>query len=338
MDLDEIVGSNNIEQDTWSSNQYRFGQENQLQVIGYLGKQWTNRVYLLSCAKCKEDAELFGEGYFKSTKSNLLSGKLPCGCSSIPKWSISQFRVLCERSALALGHSFEGFIGEFCGQNTRVRVLCGIHGAWTSGTINTLINTKHGCPMCGSEATRQQNIKPDSEMIASFLASGAFHPDTKFWRSERKTKKGNFEFWHVYCPECGTTGETTSSGLRRGSACCGCSPHRQKEAYINRIISDNFSVVALKFGITTNSKRRIKQLSTDNIYKVQQFLIYKFPDVASCKKAERECKRELECGILTKEEMPQGFTETTDIKNLLKIIEIYTANGGVRIHGKDMES
>lgn len=338
MDLDEIVSIGNIEQDDWSSNQYRFGQESQLQVIGYLGKQWTNRVYLLVCSKCKEDPELFGEGYFKSTKSNLSSGKLPCGCSSIPKWSVGQFRVLCERSALALCHSFEGFVGEFCGQNTKVKLSCSIHGTWTSGTINTLINAGRGCPLCGIETIRQQNIKPDEIMVSAFFKTNAFHPDTKFWRSDRKTKKGTSEYWYVQCPVCDTLGETTSSSLRRGAACCDCSPHRQKEAYINWIISEDFRAVAIKFGITTNNARRIKELSAENAYKVEQFLVYSFPDVASCKKAERECKKELECGILSKEEMPRGFTETTDIKNLFTIVEIYINNGGVCIHGKYMGS
>lgn len=54
-----------------------------------------------------------------------------------------------------------------------------------------------------------------------------------------------------------------------------------------------------------------------------------FPDKQSCLKAERECLQELDCGVLSREEMPDGYTETTDASNLVKIENIYRRNGGL---------
>lgn len=45
-------------------------------------------------------------------------------------------------------------------------------------------------------------------------------------------------------------------------------------------------------------------------------------------KAERECLQELECGVVLKRDMPDGYTETTWYYNLEKIIQIYERNGG----------
>ena len=337
VNLEDVLSDGGLQQDGWSLTEPKFGEEGQLEVVGYIGKQWTNRVYLLTCLECKRDPELFGEGYFKSTKSNLNAGKLPCGCSNIPKWTESQFNTLCERKASDMGYCFQGFAEKFHGQNTKTAMYCRKHGLWESLTVNTLINTDHGCPRCAVDMVKQLNTKPDNVMIESFLSTGAFHPDTKFWRSDRLTNKGTAEFWNIYCPECGGTGQATASNLQAGKACCECSPHRQKEAYMNWIISEDFIAIAIKFGISVNSERRFRQMSKDGPYKVERFIVYKFPDVASCKRAERQCKQELDCGILTKEEMPDGYTETVGIENLFKILEIYVRNGGVCIHGKYME-
>jgi hypothetical protein len=43
------------------------------------------------------------------------------------------------------------------------------------------------------------------------------------------------------------------------------------------------------------------------------------------------CKKELETGIIPKQELPDGYTETTYIYNLDKIKQIYMEYGGVEI-------
>lgn len=40
--------------------------------------------YVLDCTLCSRDTELFPEG-FSCTKNHILNGKVPCGCSPIPK-------------------------------------------------------------------------------------------------------------------------------------------------------------------------------------------------------------------------------------------------------------
>jgi hypothetical protein len=326
MNLEDLINENGLQQDKWSLTKPRFGEHDQLEVVGYSNCRITNKkFYILKCDICSQDVEIFGEGYFYGLKNNLVKlYQLPCGCSKKPNWTKEQFATLCTRKAAEQGYTFLGFIGDWKGAYTNIKMLCNKHGQWNNGDINELRNKGRGCPGCNGGIK-----KADAVMIASFFASGAFHPETRFSRVERLNKQGNKPYWLMSCPECGESGESFSGNLQKGQRPCICSIMRQKEAYIN-FVMDGGSIIAIKFGIANNSTARARQQNTWSLYEVQQHLVYQFPSVESCKTAERGCKRELECGILSKQEMPDGYTETTWAYNLEKIIEIYKRNGGIR--------
>lgn len=331
MNLEDVIDPEyGLQQDEWSLTRPKFGKEGQLEVVGWSGKSGSNNLYILMCLTCNQDSELFGEGYFRSVKGGLVSGQLPCGCSRSPRWSKDQYSALCSRKATQLGYTFLGFVGEWSNKTTKIKMSCPKHGIWESGAINGLLYESVGCPRCRDEFTRFINTKPDVEMIDSFFASGAFHPDTQFWRSGRKTKQGYKPYWFMLCPCCKEIGEARRSELQRGQRPCGCNIHRQQEAYIN-LIADDHIIVGIKFGIANNSRRRVKEQNSKSLYTLEQHSVYTFPDVASCKKAERECKQELECGVVLKLDMPDGYTETTWLYNLEKIEEIYKRNGGILV-------
>lgn len=335
MNLDRLVDPvYGLQEDEWSLTAPRFGKEGQLTVVGWSGKTRAgrgNKFYILRCDFCIKDTELHGDGYFRSLKHGLISGKVPCGCTFNPRWSKEQYSIICSRKALELGYKFLEFGEMWLGHQTKIRVLCEKHGEWDSGTITSLCNQNCGCPSCGLDKGAESNTKLDSVVIQTFFDSKGFHPDTKFWRSDRKDSRGCRPYWNVYCPDCEETGEATGSDFQRGQRPCACSKQRQQECYINWVIDDHKNAVAIKFGVARDSKRRIKQQNSKSVYALKQHNIYSFPSVQQCKRAERECKRELECGILLRRDMPDGWTETTYVYNLDKIIEIYERNGGVKI-------
>ena len=331
MNLEDLLDpKHGLQEDEWSLMAPTFGSEGQLEVIGWSGKRRANKYYILKCNKCSEDEELFGEGYFKRVKQDITDGKVPCGCSKSTKWSREQYSVLCTRKAEQLGYKFLGFVGEWKGAFTKIKLLCEKHGGWDSAIISTLIHKDVGCKSCANILTSDFNTKPDEVMIESFLVGGGFHPNTVFWRSLKKDIRGHNVFWHYLCHDCGGKGEGSSSMLQKGCKSCLCSPQRPREAYINKIL-DGEKIVAIKFGITRNSRRRTKQQNRKSIYEIIQHQVYIFPDVESCRKAEVDCKQLVGCGILSKEEMPDGYTETTWVYNLDKIVEIYERNGGVKV-------
>ena len=331
LDPEAVNSVHSLQQDEWSLSKPRFGEEGQLEVVGWSGKRGTLKYYILKCSKCSQDSELFGEGYFRSLKCHLAAGSVSCGCGKGHCWSKDQFSILCSRKAEELDYTFLGFIGEWNGNKTKIKMLCEKHGEWRSGRLGNLINSSRGCPGCQADAIRKASTKTDGMMIASFHKSKAFHIDTKFWRSERLDGQGKARYWHMSCPECGEVGEGFSGCLQKGNRPCACSKQRQQECYINWLIDNNENAVAIKFGIANDSKRRIKKQARQATYELRQYQVYSFPSVASCKQAERECKKELETGVVLKRDMPDGWTETTWSYNIGKVVDIYKRNGGVMV-------
>jgi hypothetical protein len=329
VNLNDLTDEGGLQQDEWSLSAPTFGKDGQLAVVGWGGKRTKNsdKYYILKCAHCSKDSELFGEGFFQSIKSNLIKDKLPCGCSRFTKWSRYQYTVLCKRKAEELGYKFLDFVGEWKGASTKIKMLCEKHGEWTSGIVSAMVGAGNGCPECRNVAITEMSTKGDEVMVESFFNSDGFHPDTKFWRSERLRKSGHKGYWFMSCPDCGQVGESISSNLQRGCRPCACSKHRQQECYINLIIEGE-NPVAIKFGVARDASQRVDHQCRTSNYTVKQHSVYQFPDVASCKKAERECRQELECGVVLRRDMPDGYTETTWVYNLEKIIQIYERNGG----------
>ena len=330
MNLVDLLDDEGLQQDEWSLTAPTFGSNGQLTVIGWSGRNQRHKEYVVHCATCAQDYELFGGGYFKSMRGSLNGGKLPCGCSSAPRWTKEQYSVLCSRKAEELGYTFIGFDGEWKGGYTKIKMLCEKHGEWSTGIVLNLIKSSSGCPSCKADTCSSRSSKSDSVMINSFFESKAFHPDTQFHRSDRSDCRGHKVYWLITCPECGEQGEATSSSLQKGSITCGCSTSQPQEAYVNLII-DNTVPVAIKFGIANKSLERASRLNRSSVYEVVNYTVFKFTDSISCKAAERECKLELDCGILPKQDMPDGYTETTYVYNIDKITEIYKKHGGVEV-------
>lgn len=319
-----------VKDDDWSAARHTFGDRGQVQVIGHLGARNGSRIYVLYCHICAQDPELFGEGYFWSTKYNLIKTKIiPCGCSKKMHWTKEQYSILCSRKAKELGFTFKGFDGEWLNRDTRVILHCEKHGDNTTSMISTLL-LGAGCRYCGFEASAAAKIKPDSVMIESFFASGAFHPETKFWRSERKNTNGVKSYWHYLCGDCSKQGHSTSTSIQDGQKSCGCSVQRQQQAYIN-FVWDGDIVVALKFGVARKAKRRVAEQNSRAAYKITNHSIYEFHDVESCRYAEKQCKEKLECPVINRQYMQDGWSETTWVYNLEKIIWLYEASGGVKL-------
>ena len=333
MDLINLIGEGELNQDEWSLTKPTFGEDSQLTIIGWAGRAnggKGGKYYILFCTACSQDPELFGEGYFRSLKSNLIGMKaIPCGCGNKAQYNVKQYHILCDRQATMLGYTFKGFVGDWKGCETKISMLCKKHGEWNTGSVLNLLNKQTGCRLCGDDVAREFHRKSDDVMIASFFASGSFHPATKFWRSARKSSDGYTPYWNMFCPRCETECNAYSVSLQLGSLPCKCSQQCQQECYINWVVDDFGKVVAIKFGIAINSLLRSRVQNRYSVYKVTNYLIYKFPTVVSCKQAERDCKRRLECGILSKEEMPDGWTETTAVSNLFRVIQIFQDNGGV---------
>lgn len=96
-------------------------------------------------------------------------------------------------------------------------------------------------------------------------------------------------------------------------------------------ISDDSYPVALKFGITSDVKRRIYSLRAKSKLDISLISIYEFSSRKLCQKAETLCKSGLVCGVVDQQLMEDGSTETTYINNYDTIVDIVRKGGGVQI-------
>lgn len=148
----------------------------------------------------------------------------------------------------------------------------------------------------------------------------------KGWKGQYYNSSSKF----IYsCPVHGERSVAVNSFLS-GRGCSLCAGNTQQQCYINAVC-DGATPVALKVGIANNSKVRLKFQNQKNLLQMQQIAVYKFPTVADCKNAERICLLELNCGILSRRELKDGWTETVALTDYDKVVSIYERFGGVRV-------
>jgi len=317
------TSSVDITQKSTGSYGFIFPDQPSLELLGHARCPETGYFhYYVKCWKCLEDPELFGDAVFRTTKQALDFGIVSCGCSARRNWTEDQWRVRVKRKCKDLGIIFLGWAGDYNKSFTLCGLKCPKHGSWNSTSVSKLITLSKGCPQCAAETRLKPLVTAEQ-----FYNTGKYHPDTKFVKVGRKSHSKE-TFWNVTCPDCNVSVDVRSGSLKAGAISCDCSNLKnQKEAYIH-IIYDEGIPVALKFGITCNTKRRFANQRSSSTLTLENHSVYKFDNRFDCALSEKVCKQTLVCGILTKEYFGDGYTETTDIRNLDYICKTFQEYGG----------
>lgn len=305
-----------------------FGVQGQIKILGHVGKankNSGNKLFVVHCSVCSQDQELFGDGIFPALKSNMTKGVYPCGCAKFKIWTEAQQKVRISRKAESLGYTFVGWKSDFVGSKTYCIFNCEKHGKWDSTDLNAMMVQNHACSKCAAERISKANRKSDSEMIESFLHNNSFPEGTTFERVEGKKRT-----WLVSCPECNTKWQGHSTNLQKGTIGCECGPSNRKYSYIN-LLKDGEVPIAVKFGITAFPSIRVNQQNRKSVYDVESLGVWEFESYQLCKKAENSCSKDVITGVISKEEMRDGYTETTFTSNISKLISIFEEFGGVRV-------
>lgn len=159
-------------------------------------------VCLCTCSICSEDKELFPEGFFKVSRYRLIKGSIPCGCTRI-KWSESQYKVRVERRCHETGYISEGFVGDFKGHTTKLKLFNPATGnSWDTTSLHQYINAKTVDPVEGKYLNKIGTQKEDEYHITNFMKTGSFLVNTIFGRSDKKDKSGRNPYWCYKCPVC----------------------------------------------------------------------------------------------------------------------------------------
>lgn len=215
--------------------------------------------------------------------------------------------------------------------DTRLFLICHCGYDWNC-SFDKFVNSGTGCPKCGG---RLQLTQEEAEE-----------------RVLSKCKEHNY----TYKPFCYLTNETKISlichcgyewdcryslfVMPNGTGCPKCSHNDgQLYSYIHSITDDDGNLISVKYGIETTINSRNKSQNKLSNYNISVLNTYKYITVEQCKNAEKECiklfqkeNKELfgRKGYITKEEMRDGWTETTSVSNIEKIISIYEKWGGIK--------
>lgn len=288
-------------------------------VLGWTRMDGSRRFYAFHCRECAKDPELYGAAIFETTKYSLTTkGYAPCGCGQAYRPSKEQYEIKIKRKAKELGVEFIDWVYNFANGSSKILMSCD-KGTWTP-RANFFIQKGH------IAFNRGLARIDDSTMIATFFSSGAFHEDTKFSRYRKNDKW----YWKVECPVCREVGYSQPQHLQRGSRCCECGNYKQRFSYLT-LIKDNELPIAIKFGISRTAGMRLKYQARETPYELESLGFWEYPDKTQCVAAERSCIQNLKCGVLSREEYGDGYTETTYVYNIDTIIKIYEDHGGTRL-------
>ena len=311
-----------------------FGPSNQLEVIGWDGSRiGGNKLYTVKCSICSLDPEMYGNAEYKYTKGHILGGRIPCGCSKSPKLSESQMLLRVKREADRRGFEFKGVHGDFLKAKTRLILSCKTHGEMEPKTYNDFMSGR-GCIECRRDNVSRALKLEDDVLVDRFMQTGSFPDGTIFSRSDKRVpspryREGYGSFWEVYCPTCKETTVNYVSSLTDGSKSCSCSAENKRFAYIHTI-SENENVIAIKYGVSTSPAKRLRGQRRLCIFKMDSEGVWEFQKASLCRRAELEVKRTVPSGVISKDSMLDGWSETCTENYRDVIVEIYEKHGGTR--------
>lgn len=124
--------------------------------------------------------------------------------------------------------------------------------------------------------------------------------------------------------------------VRKGIYCQECSRMNQRIFYVN-VVSDN-QPVAIKFGVTNNYSRRLKNQQRTCKFDITKLAVFDFKSAIACRDFETHLKNIFKCGIVSKTDMPDGWTETTQVGNTNKILKMAKEFGGTMRKNKHVKT
>lgn len=236
----------------------------------------------------------------------------------VAKISIEQREHQLKERCAELELSFDGWVDQSTiTKYSKFYVVCS-KGHRTEKQIKPFVNKSrpNGCYLCSpkmktSKDSRIEEIKTLADSVGyTFVDFVGVYKDAHT-KISMVCDKGHD--WNV----------SIVAFLNQGHRCKKCAtsgfnPNKPAYVYIQSL-SDKF----LKFGITNRTPRqRMCAQSSKSIYKhelVYQKLFDKGIDAMSI---EQKIKQSLVCGVVDKSDMMDGYTETTDISNYNKLLNI----------------
>lgn len=289
-----------------------------LEVVEII-KKCRHTTYKVHCKICSKDKELFPLGYFVSTKSNLIKGQVPCGCSRHPLLNEQQWLTCANRSAK--GFIIHGYAEPYKGQTTKLDCECLIDKHKWSSTLSNIIHKGVGCPKCKANKTSDVFKMPEKDALAKCyeVCEKEGYKPIGFVEEYKTSSKARFEY---ICPTHGNHIVNYSDFVNQGSKCPSCAkhgynPNKQGSFYIVKWTNSSDSFI--KFGITNrNVIDRLKQQGrrTNYCYKILFKWTWKDGHIPLDIEKSVKSSNLFSWSVIDREDFGDGFTETLETKEL----------------------
>ncbi|WOZ53794.2 hypothetical protein [Vibrio phage VRU] len=194
-----------------------------LKAVDSIKEKGKPREFILECEICSKDKELWPYGSITGAKGNLVKDSVPCGCTKSPKWTQSQYELLIKRKCEEKGYVFRGFIGNWKGTDTYLRLHNPQNGnVWESSTISNFLNNGHGCPL--EAKVKRWTAQEREEQIKDVFAveGGEFIG----WKEVYKNSDSKFQW---LCGENHLCETGVVHFLSLGTRCGTCARIKQRE-------------------------------------------------------------------------------------------------------------
>lgn len=299
-----------------------------LEVVGWDGKSPNGcKIYHVRCRLCATDPELNGLSVYPTTKARLTSGFLPCACSKNYRWNDSQQTLRSNRIGVGKYTSIvvDGIANCVCHQGHR----------W-SVDATRMINNKTGCPECNrlrkivrfrlDEQTAIERVRAQCEAHQyNYLGHDG-------WIGGLTRLSMSCDLGHSWSP-------TYDNFMHAKTSCPGCSKSGYDPTspgwfylYVWELGGHKF----IKYGITSNPRRRLYQQSQSTEYAPTQVVCIQFADGSVPPAIERHLSNFPPA--ISKELFPDGWTETIDIEHYPYITRLITAINDPRFVLSDLPS
>lgn len=258
-----------------------------------------------------------------SSINNFVNKKHGCTkCAGVYRYTIEERKTQLLDVCRKHGYSLIEINNNWKGALTKIKLKCNMDGYMWETRINDIINGSHGCPMCGGVVPKAKeerleqvlNICKHENIIFLGFVDDYVHSKTRMkilcnCGHEYTTNIKRFVCNGSRCPHC---------------ASYGYKPTKPGTLYIQKLTNDD-SLVGVKFGITNlTAKERMKRQS--RVSKLDHEIFYELTlqDGQKILELENKIKEAMKgkTSYISKEDMPDGYTETVAPSELSTIMYI----------------
>lgn len=253
--------------------------------------------------------------FIQTAKDHLAGcGCKVCGIKSSSNSKIKSKSYFISMSEKVHGNRYDYSLVEYTSAKSKVRIICKDHGIFEQCPNSHY--SGQGCPLCAKALLGLDKRKS----LVNFSEQANITHDYKYDYSCVEYVNGRTPVT-ILCREHGEFRQSPENHLS-GQGCPSCAvygynPKLPCSLYVHRV-GDKY----LKFGITRNITRRLSNQRLKCKYQVFQIFDILFESSVLAKELEDTLKLNCKSCNLTKAEMPDGYTETTDINQLSNIEDL----------------